>query len=180
MKMLIASDLHGSAYYCKKLLERLEAEGNPTLFLLGDILYHGPRNDLPEDYAPKKVIELLDPLKDNILCVRGNCDGEIDQKVLGFSILSEYALINDSGLKIYAARGHRCGESDPPPMAKGSVLLCGHTHVPAFNRHEGFIYVNPGSLSIPKEGSAHGYILYEDGAFCHKDLDGNIIWNEKI
>ena len=120
MKMLIASDLHGSAYYCKKLLERLEAEGNPTLFLLGDILYHGPRNDLPEDYAPKKVIELLDPLKDNILCVRGNCDGEIDQKVLGFSILSEYALINDSGLKIYAAHGHRCGESDPPPMAKGA------------------------------------------------------------
>ena len=180
MKWFIASDLHGSALYCEKMLEAYTREGADRLILLGDILYHGPRNDLPEGYAPKQVIAALNPLRDQILCVRGNCDTEVDQMVLEFPILADYALLADGGLTVYLTHGHKFGEQNPPPMPKGSILLCGHTHVPAWNIHEGFIYVNPGSVSIPKNGSHHGYMLLENGVFTWKDLDGNIVREERI
>ena len=180
MKWFIASDLHGSATYCEQMLAAYAREGADRLVLLGDILYHGPRNDLPEGYAPKTVIAALNPLKEQILCVRGNCDTEVDQMVLEFPILADYALLADGGLTVYLTHGHKFGEQNPPPMPKGSVLLCGHTHIPAWNAHEDFIYVNPGSVSIPKNGSHHGYMLLENGVFTWKDLEGNTIREERI
>ena len=140
------------------------------MLLLGDILYHGPRNDLPDGYAPKKVIELLSEYKNEILCVRGNCDTEVDQMVLPFPILSDYALISADGVDIYATHGHKFGKDNPPPLKKGDILLCGHTHVAADEECDGFRYINPGSVSIPKENTGHGYIVFENRSFIRKML----------
>lgn len=153
MKLMIASDIHGSAKWCARMLEAWRAEGAARLILLGDLLYHGPRNDLPEDYAPKRVIEMLNSVADELLCVRGNCEAEVDQMVLRFPVMADYAALLLEGHTIYATHGHLYGEDNPPPLRPGDVLLCGHTHVPLLRRHEGFTYVNPGSVSIPKAGS---------------------------
>lgn len=180
MNWMIASDIHGSASCCRAMLERLEAEGCSRLLLLGDLLYHGPRNDLPDEYAPKEVIALLNGVRDRLLCVRGNCDAEVDQMVLDFPILADYALIADGGLTIYATHGHVYGEQNPPPLPQGAILLCGHTHIPACVRHEGFAYLNPGSVSIPKQDSRHGYMTLENGLFIWKDLDGTPLRQEQF
>lgn len=172
MKWMIGSDIHGSAYYCEKLLEAYDREKADRLVLLGDILYHGPRNDLPKEYNPKKVIELLNERKQEILCVRGNCDTEVDQMVLKFPILADYAILAQENHMIYATHGHRFNEKSLPPLQKGDILLHGHTHVPKCIEHENYTYLNPGSVSIPKEDSWHGYLLLEDGIFVWKDLNG--------
>ncbi len=179
MKFLIASDIHGSEFYCKKLLEAYKIEKADRLLLLGDILYHGPRNDLPEEYAPKKVIALLNDIKNEILCVRGNCDTEVDQMVLDFPILGEYAVIPVGERLLYATHGHNFNESHLPPLMKDDILLHGHTHVPKCIEHDEYIYMNPGSVSIPKENSHHGYMTLSDGEFLWKDFDGNIIMEYK-
>lgn len=170
MKLFIASDIHGSAYWCEKMLEAYKAENADRMLLLGDILYHGPRNDLPKDYNPKRVIEMLSQFKNEILCVRGNCDTEVDQMVLPFPILSDYALISVNGTDIYATHGHNFGKENPPPLKDGDVLLCGHTHVCADEECNGFRYINPGSVSIPKENTGNGYIIFENGNFERKIL----------
>ena len=175
MKYLIASDIHGSAYYCEKVIESFEREKADKLLLLGDILYHGPRNDLPEEYAPKKVISLLNPLKDKILCVRGNCDTEVDQMVLEFPILAEYCLISYNNTMIFVTHGHKFNTTSHPPLSKGDILLHGHTHVPKCEKCGDIMYLNPGSASIPKENSHHGYMTFEDGVFMWKDFDGKVI-----
>lgn len=175
MKYLIASDIHGSAYYCEKVIESFEREKADKLLLLGDILYHGPRNDLPEEYAPKKVISLLNPLKDKILCVRGNCDTEVDQMVLEFPILAEYCLISYNNTMIFVTHGHKFNTTSLPPLSKGDILLHGHTHVPKCEKCGDIMYLNPGSASIPKENSHHGYMTFEDGVFMWKDFDGKEI-----
>lgn len=180
MKLMIASDIHGSFFYCEKLLEALNKEKADKLLLLGDILYHGPRNDLPEGYAPKKVIDALNSIKESILAVRGNCDTEVDQMVLEFPILADYCIIQCENKTIYATHGHVYGESSPLPMAKGSILLGGHTHIPKCKEYDNFIYMNPGSVSIPKENSHHGYMIYENGIFYWKDFSGSIINSYKI
>ena len=172
MKWMIASDIHGSAYYCRELLAAFEREGAQKLMLLGDLLYHGPRNDLPRDYAPKQVIEMLNGIKEKLLCVRGNCDTEVDQMVLEFPVLADYAVLMAGERMIYATHGHVYNESKLPPMQKGDVLLHGHTHVPKCVEHENYLYINPGSVSIPKEGSAHSYLILEDGHLSWKSLDG--------
>ena len=172
MKYMIASDIHGSAYYCEQLLTAYKAENADRLLLLGDILYHGPRNDLPKDYNPKQVIAMLNEHKKSILCVRGNCDTEVDQMVLEFPVLADYCVIADDHYLIYATHGHNYNETNLPPLHKGNILLCGHTHVPKCTRHEDYIYLNPGSVSIPKENSWHGYMIYEDGIFLWKDFNG--------
>ena len=169
---MIASDIHGSAYFCKKLLEAYEREGAEKLLLLGDILYHGPRNDLPEGYAPKEVIAMLNPLKDKLLCVRGNCDTEVDQMVLSFPVLADYAIFWLDGKAVYATHGHNYNEGKLPPLADGDILLNGHTHVPKCTDHRNYTYMNPGSVSIPKENSPHSYMIYENGKFLWKDLEG--------
>ena len=175
MKYVIASDIHGSAHYLKRLLECFDKEGAERLVLLGDILYHGPRNDLPEGYAPKEVISLLNERKNSLLCVRGNCDTEVDQMVLEFPILADYAIIELGNKLIFATHGHNFNENTLPPMRDGDILLHGHTHVPKCVDHGNYIYMNPGSVSIPKENSHHGYMTLENGVFEWKDLDGNII-----
>ena len=171
MKIVIASDIHGSAYYCEKLLAAYEREGAERLILLGDILYHGPRNDLPRDYAPKKVIGMLSAYASRILAVRGNCDTEVDQMVLPFPILADYAVLALPDRLVYLTHGHIYNEENLPPLAKGDILINGHTHVTARREHEDYTYLNPGSVSIPKEGTPHGYILLEDGVFSFRTLE---------
>lgn len=172
MKIMIASDIHGSAFYCRKMIEAFEREGAEKLLLLGDILYHGPRNDLPEEYNPKAVIELLNPLADRILCVRGNCDAEVDQMVLKFPVMADYCVLYAGKRVVYATHGHIYNESNVPPLQNGDILLGGHTHIPALNEHDKFIYMNPGSVSIPKENSEHSYMMLTDECFVWKNLDG--------
>ena len=170
MKLMIASDIHGSATHCRPLKEAFDREQPVKLLLLGDLIYHGPRNDLPRDYAPKKVIEMLNAVKENILCVRGNCDTEVDQMVLQFPVMADYCALMWENHVIYATHGHVHGEDNPPPLSGRGLLLCGHTHVPCCNRHETFTYLNPGSTSIPKNGSAHSYAILEGNAMIWKDL----------
>jgi len=173
MRYLIASDIHGSAFYCDQLLKAYEREGADRLLLLGDILYHGPRNDLPKDYAPKTVITMLNNIKQEIICVRGNCDTEVDQMVLEFPIMAEYALISNDKRMLFATHGHKMNKNNPPMLKQGDILLNGHFHVPACETLDEFIYMNPGSVSIPKENSAHSYMIMEDNLFVWKDLEGN-------
>ncbi len=172
MKIMIASDIHGSAYYCQKMLYAFEKESSDKLLLLGDILYHGPRNDLPKDYAPKTVIELLNAVKDKILCVRGNCDAEVDQMVLDFPITSDYCILQIGSKTVFATHGHIFNENKLPPFERGSILLNGHTHVSACREHDDYIYVNPGSVSIPKENTPNGYAVLDESGIIWKTLDG--------
>ena len=174
MKLMIASDIHGSAYYCRKLLEAYDREQAEKLLLLGDVLYHGPRNDLPKEYAPKEVIAMLNPRKQEILCVRGNCDTEVDQMVLEFPIMAEYCILYLNDRMIFATHGHVFNEQNLPMLKKGDILLHGHTHVPVCRAVEEIMIMNPGSLSIPKENSPHSYMTLENGVFTWKTLeDGN-------
>ena len=178
MKLFIASDIHGSEFYCKKMLESFENEKADKMLLLGDILYHGPRNDLPEDYNPKAVIALLNELKDKILCVRGNCDTEVDQMVLEFPILADYCILTDGDKIIYATHGHNFNENNLPPMSQGDILLNGHTHISKCVEHSDFIYMNPGSVSIPKEETPHSFMTLEKGNFLWKNLETMEIYKE--
>lgn len=179
MKWMIASDLHGSAYYCRKMLEAFEREGADRLFLLGDLLYHGPRNDLPREYAPKEVIPLLNGKKEKLLCVRGNCDAEADQMVLEFPVLADYAVLPVGRRLIYATHGHIYHVKNLPPLAPGDVLLHGHTHVPAWTEFgQGNLYLNPGSVSIPKEDSPHSYMTLEGNTMQWKELESSAVFHE--
>ena len=179
MKWMIASDLHGSAYYCRKMLEAFEREGADRLFLLGDLLYHGPRNDLPREYAPKEVIPLLNGKKEKLLCVRGNCDAEVDQMVLEFPVLADYAVLPVGQRLIYATHGHIYHVKNLPPLAPGDVLLHGHTHVPAWTEFgQGNLYLNPGSVSIPKENSPHSYMTLEGNTMQWKELESSAVFHE--
>ena len=171
MRYLIASDIHGSATYCRYLLDAFEKEQADKLILLGDLLYHGPRNDLPDGYAPKDVIAMLNPLADSILCVRGNCDAEVDQMVLDFPIMADYAVLSAVDRMIYLTHGHVHHCDALPPMGEGDILLHGHTHVPVCEEHEQFVYLNPGSVSIPKEHSAHSYMMFDGREFVWKNLE---------
>lgn len=173
MKIMVASDIHGSAYYCQKMTEAYKNSGAQKLLLLGDILYHGPRNDLPKEYAPKKVIEMLNNISDEILCVRGNCDSEVDQMVLKFNIMAEYAIIYDGERMIFATHGHKFNKDNLPSLKKGDILLHGHTHIPVNESIDGITVMNPGSVSIPKENSWHGYMIIENGTYTWYDFDGN-------
>ena len=183
MKWLISSDIHGSAFYCKKLIEAYKNENADRIILLGDVLYHGPRNDLPREYAPKAVITMLNDIADSIICVQGNCDGEVDDMVLDFPVLAEYAIISDASLNnsvIFATHGHHFNAQNMPKLKKGDILLHGHTHIPCFESINGVWVINPGSVSIPKNGNKNSYMIYENGIFDLKDLDGNIISSHKV
>lgn len=172
MRWMIASDIHGSAYYCKELLDAYTREQADRLLLLGDILYHGPRNDLPRDYAPKEVIAMLNPLAADILCVRGNCDTEVDQMVLDFPVLAEYALLTGGNRLIFATHGHIYNAKNLPKLHPGDILLHGHTHIPCCEETNGITVLNPGSVSIPKENAPHSYMVLENGVFTWKSLNG--------
>ena len=164
MKYVIASDIHGSAYWCGKLMELVEQEQPDRLILLGDLLYHGPRNDLPKEYAPKQVIAMLSSHKDRILAVRGNCEAEVDQMVLPFPCMADYTILEADGLTFFLTHGHLYHPEKLPQVAPGTVFLMGHTHVKMDQMVEGIRCLNPGSVSIPKDGS-HSCIVYENGEF---------------
>ena len=167
MTYVIASDIHGSALYCRKLLEAFEKLNADKLVLLGDILYHGPRNDLPEGYAPKEVIAMLNPIAEKILCVRGNCDAEVDQMVLNFPIMDEYKELENG---VFITHGHHL-EDGGFPFEAGDMVFYGHTHVPKIENKNGIVYINPGSVSIPKEDSRRGFILYDGKEVTFEILD---------
>lgn len=164
MKYIIASDLHGSAYWCKRLVELIETEKPDRLLLLGDLLYHGPRNDLPRDYAPKQVIAMLSQYRDIILAVRGNCEAEVDQMVLPFPCMADFALVETDGLSMYLTHGHHQNPDNLPALPEGSVFLSGHTHVKLDKTVNGIRCLNPGSVSIPKDGS-HSCMILKNGSF---------------
>lgn len=172
MKWLIASDIHGSAYWCERMLELFKREKADVLVLLGDILYHGPRNELPRDYNPKKVIALLNDFANGtpceephrILCVRGNCDAEVDQMVLGFPIMADYGVIELGGRFVYLSHGHVYGEDNPPKLRRGDILIQGHTHIQRCVEKDGIMFLNPGSVSIPKGDGYNGCIVFDDEA----------------
>ena len=169
---LIASDLHGSATYTEKLLAAYEGERADRLLLLGDILYHGPRNDLPDGYAPKKVAELLNLRRGEILSVRGNCEAEVDQMMLNFPVLAEYCLLAEGKRTVFLTHGHVYNRDNLPPLKEGDVPLYGHTHIPLCETVSGIVCMNPGSVSIPKENSPRGYMTLEGGVFRWKTLAG--------
>lgn len=171
MKLIIASDIHGSAYWCQKLMELIEQENPERVILLGDLLYHGPRNDLPRDYAPKKVIPMLSALKEKIIAVRGNCEAEVDQMVLPFPCLADFSQLLLDGKTFYLTHGHHASPDNLPPLPEGSVFLSGHTHVKLDEVRNGIHCLNPGSVSIPKDGS-HSCLIYENGSFSFH------IWEE--
>ena len=166
-KFLIAGDLHGSAEYCRKLIDVFKRERAEKLLLLGDILYHGPRNPLPKEYNPSESAAMLNSIKEKIICVRGNCDSEVDQMVLNFPISSDYASVFADGVGIYLSHGHRA----TPPLRQNDVYVTGHTHVP-LKENCGYIHLNPGSLSLPKDDSAHSCIIYENRVFRFVNLNG--------
>ena len=182
MKLLIASDIHGDAVCCKAMLDAFEREGAEKILILGDILYHGPRNDLPDNYAPKKVIEMLNAVSDKLLCVRGNCDTEVDQMVLSFPILSDTAFVYDSEekLTLYMSHGHRYSPENLPPISGKAVFLSGHTHLQGFFESKGITCINPGSVSLPKGGNPKTYAVYEKGEITVKELDGRVIVSRAI
>ena len=176
MKILIASDIHGDLDSAKRVISAFEEHGCDKLLLLGDLLYHGPRNDLPDTYAPKAVIELLNAYRDRILAVRGNCDTEVDQMVLSFPILADYAYLSVDGLDIFATHGHKFNTTDVPPLRQGEILLHGHTHLLGFEEFgDGNVYINPGSAALPKGGNPRTYMVYENRRFIIYDVDGVVI-----
>ncbi len=181
MKLMIASDLHGDAECTAALMKQFKASGAERLILLGDLLYHGPRNDLPAGYAPKQVIALLNEMRDSLICVRGNCDTEVDQMVLTFPMLSDTACIFADGRTYIAAHGHHA----PPPMRQGDILLGGHTHVPVFEMRTAdnglsYLHINPGSVSLPKENSPRSYVITDGENVTFHTLDGEVYRTEVI
>ena len=170
MKIMIASDIHGSEIFCKKLISAFEKENPDKLLILGDILYHGPRNDLPKDYAPKRVIPMLEQHREKIIAVRGNCEAEVDQMVLSFPCMGDYAVLSCDGMDLFLTHGHKWNPEQLPPLAQGSVFLFGHTHVKLDEIRGGIHCLNPGSVSIPKDGS-HSFLDYENGKFTFRILE---------
>ena len=168
MKLIIASDIHGSAFWCRRLCDLVEQEQPDKLILLGDLLYHGPRNDLPRNYAPKQVIPMLSQYKDRIIAVRGNCEAEVDQMVL--PCMADYAQLLVEGTTFYLTHGHHNSPDNLPPLPEGSILLSGHTHVKLDEIRNGIRCLNPGSVSIPKDGS-HSCLVYENKTFSFRILE---------
>lgn len=181
MKLVFASDLHGSARYARMLPEIDAREQPERIILLGDLLYHGPRNDLPEEYDPRQVIAVLNGMKQRLLCVRGNCDAEVDQMVLEFPIMADSLELFLNGRMAFVTHGHLFNTQTPPPLCPGDLLIHGHTHVQAMDAFgQDNLYINPGSMSLPKEGNCHSYMTYEDGAFTIKDLGGKTVRQIRI
>jgi len=180
MKIMVASDIHGSAYYCRKMIEAYKEERADRLLLLGDLLYHGPRNDLPRDYEPKEVIKMINEWKTEILAVRGNCDAEVDQMVLEFPIMADYCIVVNGKNTVYATHGHIFNKDNLPPLKENDILLHGNTHVMTAEKRNGYMLLNPGSISLPKEGNVPSYAIMDEKNFVIKDFSGDIIAEVEI
>lgn len=176
MKIMFISDIHGDIQCLKEAIDIFHQTKSDKLVILGDILYHGPRNDLPSNYAPKQVIEELNKIKEHILAIRGNCDTEVDQMVLQFPILADYAYISADGLNMLLTHGHKFNALNPPPLAYGDILLCGHTHVYKVEKFgNNNTYINPGSITLPKENNPRTYMIYESKKFEIYDFSNIIV-----
>jgi len=181
MKLLICSDIHGDAEAMRSVLDAYKKECADRILILGDLLYHGPRNDLPKSYAPKEVIALLNANKNIISSVRGNCDTEVDQMVLEFPILADYSYFELDGISILATHGHHYNTQTPPPLREGEILLHGHTHVLKCEEFgNGNYYLNPGSAALPKENNPKTYMIYENRKFTVKDFLGNTVLEKQF
>lgn len=178
MKIMIISDIHGDYQCLKNVLDFYDEQKCEQLWILGDILYHGPRNDLPKGYAPKKCIPLLNSYKDSILAVRGNCDAEVDQMVLDFPMRADYLEAYVDSHTFFLTHGHLYDEDHMPHLKNGDVYLYGHFHVPVFEDH-GYYKVNPNSISLAKKGE-NGFLIYEDEIFTRYNLKHEIIGQGKI
>ena len=175
------SDVHGSIYYLKKALEKFVEEKADYIVMLGDALYHGPRNPLPKDYKPSEVAYLLNEYKDKIIAIKGNCDSEVDQMVLEFPILAEYTIILHNGIRIFATHGHKFNKENLPNISAGDVLVHGHTHLPVAEKYKGISILNPGSITLPKENNPNSYgIITNENVFTIKDFDGNMLKELKL
>lgn len=171
---LILSDIHGSKSGAE-VIHTASAYHQPDWILcLGDILYHGPRNDLPADYAPKEVIQVLSPWKDRIIAVRGNCDAEVDQMVLPFAITADYNILPWHSHKLFMSHGHVYGPDHLPSLAENDIFLSGHTHIPTATKKEGIYLLNPGSVSLPKGGHPRTYGLLKGNTFTVNTLNNEI------
>lgn len=175
MKIFFMSDIHGSEYYLNKALEAYEREKCEYIVILGDILYHGPRNDIPKGYNPKSVANTLNKLKNKIMCVKGNCDGEVDQMMIEFPILCDYSTMLYNGKRLFLTHGHKYNKNNMLPIDEGDVIISGHTHIPVCEEIEGIYFINPGSITFPKENTKHSYGILEDNKFTIKDLSGESV-----
>lgn len=174
MKLFFMSDIHGSLFYLKEAIERFEKEGASHIIILGDELYHGPRNPLPQDYNPKEVADILNTYAEKIIAVRGNCDSEVDDMVLSYPIMSTYCYVLYEGRKLFLTHGHVYNDSNLPPLSPRDVFFFGHTHIPMAEKKNGITVINPGSISLPKENNPHTYGILENNIFLIKQLDGSV------
>ena len=177
---MFAADIHGSAFWCQKLLTAFKNEGAEKLCLLGDLLYHGPRNDFPKDYCHKEVFAMLNAVKDRLVCVRGNCDSEVDQMVLDFPMMADYALLPTKKRNLFLTHGHLFNKDNLPPLQAGDLILNGHFHTPEFTPLAGgAFYLNCGSVSLPKDGTKNSYLVLEGNKLTWKDLATGETFMEK-
>lgn len=174
MKIFFISDIHGSSYYLKKVLDIFEKEKCNYLAILGDQLYHGARNPLPKDYNPKEVTEMLNSYKDKIIAVRGNCDSEVDQMVIKYPTMSDYTIVLYEGRRLFLTHGHIYNRDNLPNLSSGDVIIYGHTHVPVAEKQDNIFVINPGSITFPKENTPHCYGILEQNIFTIKTLDGEV------
>lgn len=175
MRLLVISDIHGSYYYAKKILEIEKREKPDKIILLGDLYYHGPRNDLTQEYNPMEVSKILNSLKDKLLVVKGNCDAEVDEMISEFPF-EEYIEMNVNGYNIFLSHGHKYNIDNLPPLGiKIDIMMYGHFHVGFIKEKDGIVFANPGSISLPKENSKHSYLIFDDTKLTLKDLDGNVL-----
>ncbi len=180
MKIMFLSDIHGSVEYTTLALRKFKEEGATHLVLLGDLMYHGPRNPLTKEYGPSSVADLLNEYKDKIIAVRGNCDSEVDQMLLDFPIMNDYCEIILENNKIFATHGHLYNKENMPPLNKGDIFIHGHFHIPMAELFKDVYYLNPGSVSLPKENNKNSYGILDKDKFTIKNLDGNTIKEIKI
>ena len=179
MTLFFLADIHGSEYYLAKAMDRFEKEGASFLVLVGDLLYHGPRNPFPRDYSPAKVAEMLNELDKKIIAIRGNCDSDVDQMVLSFPMLSDHGSILINNKRIFLSHGHVYNSENLAPLNRGDIFVTAHTHIPEILEKDGVIVFNPGSISLPKGGSVNSYGVMDEEVFVVKDLNGNVI-KEKV
>lgn len=178
MKVLVISDIHGSSYYARKIEEIVERENPEKIVLLGDLYYHGPRNELSQEYAPMEVAKILNSLKDKLMVVRGNCDAEVDEMISEFKF-EEHILTNINGKNIYFTHGHKYNIENIP-YEDFDILIYGHIHQGFIQEKEGYLFANPGSISLPKGGTEHSYLILEENQITLKDVDGIILQEYKL
>lgn len=173
MKLLVVSDIHGSAYYAEKIPEIFEREKADKIIVLGDLYYHGPRNPLTKDYSPMKVAEILNSLKDRLEVIKGNCDAEVDEMISEFKF-KEHLLLDVNNLKVYFTHGHK-NNMDNLPDEQIDMMVYGHFHTGFIVKKDGIIFANPGSISLPKDNTKNSYLILDKESIVLKDIDGNVI-----